>query len=203
MTPEPDRCWLQCIALVMASVGASQSIATAQAERPVVALPIERPLVAVWRVINTDVTIEPLDVSYLRVAVWEDGTVIFARDPTRWERKLLRGSISQAEIDQLKKELVDSGIFAVTETSYLVPDAPVDAIAVQIDNQKTTLSWDERENPHYGANIGNTPQYREFKKCWKAVNRIAIGACPKMARPIEGRIEPSISMRRSLPWADK
>lgn len=78
----------------------------------------------------------------------------------------------------MKKALLDTGVVALKGHCYLVPDAPTYCITVSIGDKKWTLYWDERENPNYGININPKPQHIEFKKCWKALNNLALVACP-------------------------
>jgi hypothetical protein len=135
----------------------------------------EQPLIAIWR---QDEGLASSEAPYLRVAIWNDGTVLFAKDPTKWSHELQRGKIAQYRIAQLKKALLDSGVFELKGTSYLVPDAPFDCVMVDLGTKKQMLYWDEVESPNYGININPTPQHIDFKKCWKTVNHLALIACP-------------------------
>ncbi|MBN2578469.1 MAG: hypothetical protein JXB10_05710 [Pirellulales bacterium] len=115
---------------------------------------------------------------YLRVAIWEDGRALFAKDPAKWGHSLREGRIAPYRIALLKKALLSTGVFDLKGTTYLVPDAPAYCITVNIGNKKRTLSWDESESPNYGININPQPQHLAFKRCWKMLNLIALVACP-------------------------
>jgi hypothetical protein len=157
-----------------------------------------RPLIAVW---CAHEGMKVSDAPYLRVAIWEDGQAIFAKDPEKWEHSLQEGKISPHRIKLLKKALSETGVFELKGNCYLVPDAPTYCITISIGDKKRTLYWDERESPNYGININPKTQHIEFKKCWKAVNNLALVACPDQGAeskekfsesPESWRAEPSI-----------
>jgi hypothetical protein len=115
---------------------------------------------------------------FLRVAIWEDGQVIFAKDPEKWGHSLQEGKIAPYRIKLLKKALSDTGVFELKKNAYLVPDAPTYCITLSMGDKKRTLYWDELEDPGYGININLKSQHIEFKKCWTALNNLALVACP-------------------------
>jgi hypothetical protein len=115
---------------------------------------------------------------YLRVAIWEDGRAICAKDPEKWGSALQEGRIAPYRIRLLKKALLDTGVAELKGHCYLVPDAPVHCVTVSVGGKRRTLYWDEREGPNYGININPKPQHIAFKRCWKALNNLALVACP-------------------------
>jgi hypothetical protein len=133
------------------------------------------PLIAIW---CDNIGRMPSDAPYLRVAIWEDGQVIFAKDPEKWEYSLQEGKIASYRIKLLKKALLDTNVFELKGNTYLVPDAPTYSITINIGDKKQTLYWDEVETSGYGINIKPKPQHVEFKKCWKSLNSLALVACP-------------------------
>ncbi len=135
----------------------------------------KHPLIAIWR---RDEGLADSKAPYLRVAIWHDGTVLFAKDPSKWSHDLRRGKLAQYRVDQLKQSLIDSGVFQLAGTCYLVPDLPTDCIMIDLGTKKQMLYWDEIEVPNYGINGTGKPQHREFKRCWKMVNHLAMIACP-------------------------
>ncbi|MFN3649461.1 MAG: hypothetical protein ACK47B_07740 [Armatimonadota bacterium] len=146
----------------------------------------ERPVVAIWR----DSEGRQSGAPYLRIAIWGDGRVLFAADPQRWGHSLREGKLSREEVSRLRKEIAKTGVFSLTGTAYLVPDAPVDCVALDFGKRKQMLYWDEVETPNYGINIDPKPHHRKFKETWKAVNRLALAARPKQSRPVSGRFDP-------------
>ena len=135
------------------------------------------PLIAVWCDYENESRMES-DAPYLRVAIWEDGEVIYAKDPDKWGHSLQAGQIAPYRIKLLKKALLETGIFELKGNCYLVPDASTYCITLNVGNKQRTLYWDECESPNYGININPKPQHIEFKKCWKALNSLALVACP-------------------------
>lgn len=69
----------------------------------------KRPLVAVW---SDSQGFKAGSAPALRIAVWEDGRVLFASDPKKWGSDLLEGKISPA-----KKQ----GLWKITKRSSSVP----------------------------------------------------------------------------------
>jgi hypothetical protein len=156
---------LVCLSVVAIAQTAGQAADTSR----------EQPLIAIWQ---QDEGLASSEAPYLRVAIWGDGTVLFAKEASKWNHELQRGKIPESRIAQLKKALADSGVFDLKGTCYLVPDAPVDCIMVDLGSRKQMLYWDEVESPNYGININAKPQHVEFKKCWKLMNHLALVACP-------------------------
>jgi hypothetical protein len=145
----------------------------------------DRPFLALWRQSGGRAG---LDTPYLRFAVWADGRVLFATDPNKWGHQLRRGKLSPARIARLKTALADTGVFDLRGTCYLVPDGPVDCLMAELGGKQQTLYWDEVETPGYGINIDPKPRHREFKRCWKAVNHLALVALPDDGEVVKERI---------------
>jgi len=150
------------------------------------------PLLAIWQ-------------SYaapgLRVAVWPDGRVVFARDPNAWGRELFLGQLSQPALKSLKIALRKMGVFSLKGTCYLVPDGSQKCIMLSFDGMKQMLYWDEVENPSYGINVNSKQQHIAFKKAWWEVTKIILTTLPPHAKrltthfkgaPREWYIKPTI-----------
>jgi hypothetical protein len=132
---------------------------------------------------------------YLRVAIWDDGRVLFAKDPARWGHELQEGRIAAYRVAQLKKALPETGVFDLKGTGYLVPDAPEYCLMVDLAEKKQMLYWDEVDMPGYGINVNPKPHHVEFKKCWKAVNNLALVACPDQFEAVKERFKVPASWR--------
>ena len=146
----------------------------------------DRPIVAVWRQFDgSGVGSAP----YLRFAVWADGRVLFATDPSKWGHQLRRGKVSETRVARLKAALSDTGIFELEGTCYLVPSAPTDCLMVDLDGKQQMLYWDEVETPNYGININPKPHHLQFKRCWKIVNHLGLVALPDEGEAVEKRIQ--------------
>jgi hypothetical protein len=154
-----------------------------QAEPPALALGSRRPFLAIWRESQGFAPGAP----YLRVAFWDDGRVVFSKHPEVWSDALCEGTISPEEISQLKRAVTGTGVFDLLGNCYLVPDAPVDCITVEVGGRKQMLYWDEVESPNYGINSNPKPQHLKFKACWKAVNQLALRARPEKGSPVKGK----------------
>jgi hypothetical protein len=152
-----------------------------------VALGPRHPLVAVWcRDQGMSFKFNELG---LRIAIWEDGRVLFAADPKKWGQKLQQGFLSPERVTELKKRLAETGVFALKGTAYLVPDASTDCILVDLGTKQQLLYWDEVESKSYGINSDPTPDHLKFKDCWKALNRLALASRPKDAKAVQERLE--------------
>lgn len=144
----------------------------------------ERPLVAVWRYdeglrFNSRVP-------YLRIAVWNDGRVVFAEDPENWKSKLREGQISAKAVADLKKRLLKSEAFVLKRVQYLVPDAPSDAILLDLDkDHRRLLHWDEVDAENYGIRTGPIEEQEEadaFIAAWKEINAAALAVRPEKSK---------------------
>ncbi len=146
----------------------------------------ERPFLAIWR--DSDGMPLPGHYSkapYLRIAIWSDGRIVFAQDPKKWNHKLREGKIDSTRLPGLKKAIEKTGVFRLEGNCYLVPDAPVEYIMLDLDEEQQMLCWDEVEVPGYGINIQQTPAHLEFIHSWKKVNKLALTAIPTKSRPHE------------------
>ena len=147
----------------------------------------DRPLLAVWRQYGGRRAAS--ETPCLRFAIWADGRVLFAADPSKWSHELRRGKISQTRVARLKAALLDTGIFTLEGTCYLVPSAPKDCLMVDLDGKQQMLYWDEVEVPNYGININPKPRHLEFKRCWKIVNHLALLALPDEGDIVRDRVQ--------------
>ena len=137
----------------------------------------EDPFLAVWR--DYDGHRLQSEAPYLRIAIWHDGRVVFAKDPKKWNHELLEGRIEPERIVELKNAVEGTGVFELKGNCYLVPDAPMDCVMLNFGSHQQMLYWDEVENVNYGINISPKPHHLKFISCWKEVNRLAIKAIPK------------------------
>ena len=150
-----------------------------------------RPFLAIW-MDSEGLPSEVLRVSaapFLRVAIWNDGRIVFARDAGQWNHDLVEGRVNPARLDELKKAIEKTGVFELKGTCYLVPDAPVDCVMLDFGGKRQMLYWDERELPGYGINISPQERHKKFMACWKEVNRLALAARPKDAKPHDEKFQ--------------
>jgi len=137
----------------------------------------ERPLVAVWR--DSDGLESKSQALYLRIAIGNDGRIVFATERKEWKHELRDGTIDAASLARLKKAIQATGIFKLKGNCYLVPDAPVDCMMIDLGDKQQMLYWDEVETPGYGINSFPKPRHLKFKRSWKEVNKLALAAIPK------------------------
>src|SRR5207247_4694939 len=89
----------------------------------------DRAFLAIWR---DSEGFRHSEAPYLRVAIWSDGRIVFGKDPKKWEHELLQGRIEAARVTELKKALEETGVFELKGNCYLVPDAPVDCVMLDL-----------------------------------------------------------------------
>ena len=145
------------------------------------------PIIGVWQDssgLNTD-TNGP----YLRLAVWADGRVVFARDPKVWNHDLLLGQLPELVLAKLKQDIRQTGVFDLEGHCYLVPDAPVDCVMLSFGDSQQMLYWDEVEGKSYGINIDPKPRHLAFKKAWREVNRLTLSILPHQAKKLDAHFQ--------------
>jgi len=144
----------------------------------------DRPFLAIWRDSGGS---RRSEAPFLRVAIWSDGRIVFAKDPKKWGHEILDGRIEAARIVELKKALEGTGAFELKGNCYLVPDASVDCVMLDLGAKQQMMYWDEVEKANYGINISPKAHHLYFKRCWKEVNKLALGAIPQQSKPHGGR----------------
>ncbi len=143
------------------------------------------PIIAIWE--DSPGYATDTNYPYLRVAVWQDGRVVFARDPNAWDHDLLIGQLSAKALTTLEQSIRQTGVFELKGYCYLVPDAPVDCVMLSFGGSQQILYWDEVENTSYGININPKRHHIAFKKAWWEVNRLVLSALPHQADKLESR----------------
>ena len=147
----------------------------------------EPPIVAIWK--TSDHLRSRSTAPNLRIAIWNDGRVLSAQDPTKWGHQLELGRLADDTLSKLKKEILDTDVFDLKGHCYLVPSAPVLCLLVQLDGKKQLLYWDEVEMPNYGINTNPKPHHLAFKKAWKSVNKLVVSAIPEDSVEVLERFE--------------
>ena len=147
------------------------------------------PILAVWAEEEPPSPIVLRNHPHLRVALWADGTIVFARDPNVWGHDLMIGQVPEEAIVRLKQSLRDAGVFELREHSYLVPDASVYCTMLAFGGDRQMLYWDEVEQDGYGINIDPKPHDLTFKKVWWEVNRLALSILPGRAKKLDAQFQ--------------
>lgn len=145
------------------------------------------PIIAVW-----DDSLEKsgeVNGPYLRLAIWADGRVVFARDPNQWSQDLQIGRISGKAMEELTGKILKTGVFELKRDEYLVPDAPSHKMLLSIAGWRKVLGWDEVDMEHYGISVNPNPDSNAFKKAWREVNLLAVAALPKESEKLNKRFE--------------
>jgi len=143
----------------------------------------DRPFLAIWR--NNEGRVRESKAPYLRVAIWDDGRVVFAKDPSKWSHDLLQGRIAAYRVERLKKALLETGVFELKGNAYLGPDAPTDCITIELGEKKQMLYWWENQMSW----MQDKPHRLEFVRCWKAANALALVACPDQFEIVSERFK--------------
>jgi hypothetical protein len=160
-----------------------------------------RPFIAIWRDHERPAPGIESAAPYLRIAIWNDGRVLYSTDTTnRWSHNLRAGQISTNRVNDLKKSLAATAVFNLEGTTYLVPDAAHNCILLDLGDQQQMLYWDEVERPGYGININPQPHHLQFIRTWKEVNALALAAIPAESQPWTNRFDrPPASWRLKRP----
>ncbi|MFA6242544.1 MAG: hypothetical protein WC655_16525 [Candidatus Hydrogenedentales bacterium] len=149
----------------------------------------EVPFIAVW------LERAGIDMEYpfLRVAIWEDGRVVFAEDPNTWSHHLLLGQISPSEVESLKQLLPETGLFDLKERRLLYPDSKSVLLSFAKGGTRQELAYAEFPEPVSGP---LTDDQIQLVKTWFMVNRIVLAALPSHAQALHRRFpEPPESWR--------
>ena len=143
----------------------------------------DRPMLAVWRDSDGN-TYAPR----LRVAIWNDGRILFSKDAPRWGTNLFLGKLRPADVVSLKERVRAMGVLDLSRNSYLRPDEPWCCLLLDFGEQKQMLYWDEEELVWYwneGQPMHGTLPKGDFKRSWVQVNLLALSLAPKDATRVE------------------
>ena len=119
------------------------------------------------------------------VAIWDDGRVVFAKNPEKWGHELLHGRIAPYRVERLKKALVETGMFDLKGFCYLGPDMPTDCVMVDLGDKQQMLYWVEGQI----AWMEGKPHRMDFVRSWKMVNALAAVACPDQFESVSDQFE--------------
>jgi len=202
------RLWEEALSMSMETVNEKLKVASRPANREVLNSPKdvmntpggplspasikdllqEPPIVALW--LHEDHRRSRSTAPNLRMAIWNDGRVLSAQDPSKWGHQLELGRLTDDTLSKVKKQILDTGVFDLKgRLWHLVPSAPVYCLLVQLDGKRRLLCWDEVEGSGYGSNTNPTPDYLAFKKAWKSVNQLAVSAIPDDSVQVLERFE--------------
>lgn len=132
----------------------------------------QQPFLAIWRA--HEGSRPDSKAPDLRIAIWNDGRVVFAKEPAKWGGALREGHVDPVRIATLKTRIQATALFELKEKQYIVPDGSMNCLAVDLGKKKQILSWDEVDIPNYGINAPATGNGIEFKKVWGEVNQLAL-----------------------------
>ncbi len=115
--------------------------------------------------------------SGLLLAVWEDGTMLFAARQSAPGERLLVGRAEKAEVSNMLEAVKAAGFFEEKREHYAVPDSASTTIRVRNGKNKGLHTWHERLLPGFGGDINTDTVYRQFIRMWKKT-RGAVEALP-------------------------
>jgi len=153
------------------------------------------PMLALWLSHDGNAPSKMQRAPALRFAIWEDGRVLFAKDPGKWGGELQEGKIAPDKLALLKKQVAESGILKLKDDGYAVPDASGISMIVNVAGKPRLFYWDEVETPGYGINSNPKPEHLEFKRCWKQVSGLGVAAVPDASRKLSQSFRPPDSWR--------
>ena len=78
----------------------------------------------------------------LRIAVWDDGRIVFAEDPTVWSYNLRYGRLASEEVDSLKESLVATSVFDLEDYCFLLPLGQLDCVLTKVGVKEKILYLD-------------------------------------------------------------
>ncbi len=166
--------WYLCAALV-----ASNSSAQAPTNAPDL-ISHERPFIAIWE--DKPGHTFKQEAPYLRIAIWNDGSVLFAANPKSWSHGLRRGRISVEQVTRLKSAISASGVFDLKTTGIYPVCCPQDYILADLGAKQQLLSCAEVAWPHVKER-----EYQELRKCWYALDQIALSGRPDDFEAVDQR----------------
>ncbi len=140
------------------------------------------PVLAVW--LDKTEHARYTNAPYLRIAVWEDGRVVFARDPRDWSHDLWLGRMPEQALQTLKGKIRETGVFRLQGYCYLAWDLPTVCISLSFDHDQQMLYSHE-------LGLGSPkPQHLAFEHAWWEINRLALAALPDRAKKLDARFRP-------------
>lgn len=144
----------------------------------------DRPFLAIWR--NYDGFTSKGEAPYLRIAMWDDGRVVFSPEVIGWNHTLQKGRIAAYRVERIKRALMDLGVFKLEKTGYGIPSMPQDLILLDLgEGKRKVLSGIDGDVIRRKARAG----WEDYVRCWESIKTIAAIGCPDDFEKVTERFE--------------
>lgn len=117
----------------------------------------------------------------LKLAYWQDGTVIQANDDSG---QLLVGNAGHPGPWRMWQGLRKAEFFTTEREGYVVPDSRYETIMVHHGSEAAMHSWHGVLKRGFGGDIETDVEYREFVEMWKETVAAIEELTPSETRPI-------------------
>lgn len=137
------------------------------------------PVVVIWRTGGNKLP----SPSGLEIAIWEDGSMLFASNPAEPGKNLYKGKCEREDVRAMLDAIRAAG-FAKPSRAWPALCADLTAIHVRLDGQRHSHQWHESLNPGFGGNINDDAEYRAFIRMWKRVRGEVESVAPIEVHPV-------------------
>jgi hypothetical protein len=126
----------------------------------------------------------------LRMAIWEDGSVLMQPDRSISEHILI-GNLDGEDLETALQRIVQTGLFSGSREGYIVPDAAFSSLMIRTETESKVRYWHGTLSPNFGGNLNTNEQYREFVKRWKASESTLLALTPVKVERLAGYLKKS------------
>jgi hypothetical protein len=115
--------------------------------------------------------------SFLRLAVFKDGTVLFNANQDQWTDELRLGRTSEVAVVRMMESIRATGVGDLKQKFFWPPDATTTVIRLRLGTAPFNLEWDHRD-------YHDSENYAEFRRAWDEVTKILASTVPTESRPV-------------------
>lgn len=139
------------------------------------------------------------------LAIWPDGTVIFAFGDEKAGRNLQVGTIPSDRVGTALAEIEQTGIFGHSMDWNIVPDGSFYTLALWKEGKACVNRWNQALTVPWGVHTDTDAAHASLAKSWMTTRAILALACPSEYKALDpngpeaARLEKALQVVRNKP----
>lgn len=126
--------------------------------------------------------------SGLRMAIWEDGSILIQPEPRWVTEHILIGTLDTRDLAATVSRIAQAGFFSVDREGYCVPSSGWSTLMVRTRTTSQVRSWHGTLLPGFGGNLNTDEEYRRFVKMWRESESALLALTPLKVERLKTRL---------------